>query len=100
LLTGELIDAAEALRVGLVNAVVPAEDVLPTALKWASMLAEGGPKALAQTKVLLNRCGPQGVAVAELAKASAEPRLTDECRGGLTAFFDKTPAPWGEKESG
>jgi methylglutaconyl-CoA hydratase len=95
LLTGELIDAAEALRAGLINAVVPAEELLPTASTWAAMFAEGGPKALAQTKLLLTRCGPQGVAVAELAKASAEPRLTDECRGGLTAFFEKKPVPWG-----
>ncbi|MBY0456637.1 MAG: hypothetical protein K2V38_04815, partial [Gemmataceae bacterium] len=46
------------------------------------------------TKDLLRRCSRQGVAVDELAKASAEPRLTDECQHGLAAFFDKKPAPW------
>jgi methylglutaconyl-CoA hydratase len=94
LLTGELIDAAAAERAGLINAVVPAESLLDTALAWCRSLAEGGPKALATTKELLRRCSRQTVAVDELARASAEPRLTDECRGGLAAFFDKRPAPW------
>ncbi|MFO0936887.1 MAG: enoyl-CoA hydratase-related protein [Gemmataceae bacterium] len=94
LLAGELIDAAEAQRIGLINQVIEADQLMPTALKWASFAAEGGPKALAMTKNLLSRCGPQSVAVDELAQASAEPRLTDECRHGLTAFFEKRPAPW------
>ncbi|MCU0703863.1 MAG: enoyl-CoA hydratase-related protein [Fimbriiglobus sp.] len=94
LLAGELIDAAEAKRIGLINDVVPAEQLMPTAEAWANLLAEGGPKALATTKELLRRCSVQAVPVAELATASAEPRLTDECKGGLRAFFEKRPAPW------
>ncbi len=94
LLTGELIDADVAFRVGLVNGVVGPDQLLSTALGWCSMLAQGGPKALAKTKELLRRCGRQAVPVEELARASAEPRLTDECRHGLAAFFDKKPAPW------
>lgn len=94
LLTGELIDGLAALRMGLVNQVTSAENLLAAADGWAKMLAEGGPKALATTKELLRRCSHQGVAVDELAAASAAPRLTDECRAGLTAFFDKKPAPW------
>ena len=94
LLTGELIDGLAALRVGLVNQITSAENLTQTADTWAHALAEGGPKALATTKDLLRRCSRQGVAVDELARASAEPRLTDECRHGLTAFFEKRPAPW------
>jgi methylglutaconyl-CoA hydratase len=94
LLTGELIDGIAALRAGLVNQVTAPENLLDTALTWARSLAEGGPKALATTKELLRRCSRQSVSVDELAKASAEPRLTDECRHGLNAFFDKKPAPW------
>ena len=94
LLTGELIDAEGSLRHGLINAVVPPEELRGRALAWCRSLAEGGPKALAKTKELLRRCGRQAVPVDELAKASAEPRLTDECRHGLAAFFDKKPAPW------
>lgn len=94
LLAGELIDAAEAMRIGLVNEVVDPGELMPTAERWGKLLAEGGPKALATTKELLRRCSVQAVPVAELAHASAEPRLTDECKGGLRAFFDKKAAPW------
>ncbi len=94
LLTGELIDAAEAQRVGLVNAVVEPELLLATALRWCQSMAEGGPKALAKTKELLKWCSHQAVPVGDLANASAEPRLTDEARHGITAFFEKRPAPW------
>lgn len=94
LLSGEIIEAVEALRIGLINTVVTSDQLMPTAFRWAGLLAEGGPKALAQTKDLLRRCGSQSVAIAELAKASAEPRLTDECRDGVTAFFEKRPAAW------
>ena len=94
LLTGELIDALESLRLGLVNAVVSQEALIDTAQAWCASLAEGGPKSLASTKELLRRCSHQAVPVEELAKASAAPRLTEECRGGLTAFFGKKPAPW------
>ncbi|MBA4063527.1 MAG: enoyl-CoA hydratase [Isosphaera sp.] len=94
LLTGELIDGVTALQVGLVNAVAGPDHLHPTADAWARSLTEGGPKALATTKELLRRCSRQAVGVDELAKASAEPRLTDECRHGLAAFFDKRPAPW------
>lgn len=94
LLSGELISAEEALRIGFLNAVVPAEKLQETADAWSRSLAEGGPKALATTKELLARCSTQSVSVAELARASAEPRLTEECQHGLQAFFDKKPTPW------
>lgn len=94
LLTGELIDGVDALRLGLVNAVSSPEELPVTVDRWVHSLAEGGPRALATTKDLLRRCSRQSVGVDELARASAEPRLTDECRHGLAAFFDKHPAPW------
>lgn len=98
LLTGELIDAAEARRCGLVNAVASPDQLLETALGWGRSLAEGGPNALARTKELLHRFSHQAVALEEAAKASAAPRLTEECRQGLRAFFDKKPAPWAPSE--
>jgi methylglutaconyl-CoA hydratase len=94
LLTGELIDAAEACRVGFVNAVVPPDELLPQALAWTRSLAEGGPRALAQTKELLHRFSRQALSLEECARASAAPRLSEECRQGLEAFFAKRPAPW------
>ncbi len=94
LLTGELIDASEAARVGLINQVVNANSLLDTAVVWAKACAEGGPEALATTKELLRRFSTQALSVEEGAKASAAPRLGHECREGLAAFFDKRPTPW------
>lgn len=94
LLTGELIDAKEACRVGFVNDVAPAEQLLTRALAWAHSLAEGGPNALARTKELLHLFSRQAVGLEEAAKASAVPRLSEECKQGLEAFFNKRPAPW------
>lgn len=98
LLTGELIDAAEACRTGLINAVVSTDGLLEHAHGWARALAEGGPQALALTKDLLHRFSHQSLSLEEAAKASAAPRLTDECQQGLKAFFEKRPAPWARTE--
>jgi len=92
--TGELIDAAEAARTGLINEVVPADQLLDRAMAWSKSLAEGGPEALARTKALLHQFSRQAVSVEEAAKASAAPRLSQECQDGLRAFFAKQPVPW------
>jgi methylglutaconyl-CoA hydratase len=94
LLTGEMVDAAEACRTGLINEVVPAGDLLERALARARDIAEGGPNALANTKELLQRFSRQALSIEEAARASAAPRLTAECQEGLRAFFEKRPAPW------
>lgn len=97
LLTGELIDATEAARVGFINQVTLASDFMTTALDWSRALAEGGPAALTRTKELLHTFSHQALSVEEAAKASAAPRLTDECQQGLRAFFAKQPVPWASK---
>jgi methylglutaconyl-CoA hydratase len=94
LLTGEMIGAEEARRTGFVNAVTPSGRVVETALQWARSVAEGGPEALARTKELLHGFSRQAVGLEEASRASAAPRLSDECRRGLEAFFAKRPAPW------
>lgn len=94
LLSGELIDAEEALRGGLINEVVPADRLLERALALAAACAEGGPQALAQTKAFLQQFSRQTLSIEDAAQASAAPRLTDECQQGLRAFFAKMPAPW------
>jgi methylglutaconyl-CoA hydratase len=94
LLTGELMEANGAARCGLINQVVPSDFLMDTAMAWARSIADGGPKALATTKSLLRRCSHQALTMEEFARASAEPRLGDECRQGLEAFFLKQPSPW------
>jgi len=94
LLTGELIDAAQAQRAGLVNEVVAAEDLQGRADTLARALAEGGPSALTKTKQLLCRFSTSMFSLEETAALSAAPRMTQECQDGLRAFFAKQPAPW------
>lgn len=94
LLAGELLDAPAALAAGLINAVVPADKLEETTRTWVAWLSEGGPNALATTKAMLHTFSHQALPLEETAKASAAPRLTDECRQGLEAFFGKRPAPW------
>jgi enoyl-CoA hydratase/carnithine racemase len=94
LLTGELIGGEEAVQSGLVNAVVPTNKLMEHAIGLTRSLAEGGPEALRRTKELLHQFSRQALSVEEAARASAAPRLTEECRQGLEAFFAKRPVPW------
>lgn len=55
LLMGKIIDAQEALRIGLVNKVVPPAEVLTTAKQWAQSMCELGPLALQATKEAMLR---------------------------------------------
>ncbi len=50
ILTGETISAREAYRIGLVNAVVPLPELMPTARRWAQTLCERGPLAVRAAK--------------------------------------------------
>ncbi len=94
LLSGELIDASEAARCGLVNEVVPVDRLIERAQTIAKACAEGGPNALAKTKEYLHQFSRQALSIEDAAKASAAPRLTEECQEGLRAFFAKKAAPW------
>lgn len=93
ILTGELITAERAKEIGLVNDVVPHDQLMPTAMKWAASVAMNAPKAETITKGLLEKFSAQAVSM-KMAEYKEAPLLTDECRAGLEAFFEKRPAPW------
>ncbi len=55
LLTGDPLTAAEAERIGLINQVVPANDLPDVALNFAQRLAAGAPLAVRYTKLAINK---------------------------------------------
>jgi enoyl-CoA hydratase/carnithine racemase len=55
LLTGDLLTAVEAERIGLINRVVPAEQLMATAVTFAQRLAAGPTQAIRGTKVSVNK---------------------------------------------
>ncbi len=93
MLTGAVIGPEEALRLGLVQEVVPAAELLPRARAVAEAIAAMAP-----------------LAVAAVLEATADPNLdeglrreaeifgrlcgTEDKREGLTAFLEKRPAAW------
>lgn len=91
LLTGEIIDAERAERLGLVNRLVPADQLMPTAKRVAERLAAGPPIGLALTKRALNRS--LGMDIAEHldyeAYVQSKCMLTADHREGVEAFVSK-----------
>ncbi len=54
-LTGDVVSAQEAERIGLVNQVVPHDQLMPTAMALAQRLANGATKAIRGTKMCFNK---------------------------------------------
>lgn len=87
LLTGRRVDAAEALAMGLVSRVLPAEDFDAAVLKIATQLAEGPPVSLGMTKALLNTGLADFLPKESLGQAVAF--STQDFAEGLAAFAEK-----------
>jgi enoyl-CoA hydratase len=94
LLTGEMIDAQEALRIGLVNRVVAADDLLPTALTTMRAMLANAPLALAACIDAVNHGADSAIDTALALEAAAFGRLatTDDKREGTRAFLEKRAA--------
>ncbi len=96
-LTGERFPASEALRVGLVDEVVP-EDALDDAVeRVVADLLLGGPEAQREVKRLVRDVAgaPLGSELyGETARRIAARRASDEGREGLSAFFRKRSPGW------
>lgn len=91
ILTGRRIKADEALRIGLVNRVVPLPELLPTAFDLAGQIARNSPMAVRSAKQLIRRSFDepltQGLAV-EIDAFSAAFMTADQ-REGMSAFVEK-----------
>lgn len=98
LFSGELIDAARAKEIGLVNRVVAGGDLMSEAQKFAASVLQGAPGALAQTKRLVDELWWQSVkGDVDLAlKYHMQARESDEAREGIAAFNEKRKPGWTE----
>lgn len=96
LLTGRIVDAAEALRLGLVTEVVPGERLLPRAKEIAAALIAVSPTSIAHTKRLLLRFDEAALRreLEEAIAANAAIRATADFREGLASFLEKRPPKW------
>ncbi|MFF2513558.1 enoyl-CoA hydratase/isomerase family protein [Streptomyces sp. NPDC058086] len=88
---GDALTAADAARLGLVNRVVPPDDLEKTARDWAERLATGPTRALALTKQLVNASldTDRGTAFAAEAAAQEINMTTTDATEGVTSFVER-----------
>jgi enoyl-CoA hydratase len=96
LLTGAVIDAHEALRIGLVEEVVPAAELMTRAETLAMEIAANAPLAVAQTLHAVDEGLPLPLELALLREAAGFGNLcaTADKAEGARAFLDKRPPAW------
>jgi methylglutaconyl-CoA hydratase len=96
LLGAELINAERAREIGLVNRVVPRDDLMQEAQKFADSVLQGAPQVVTQTKRLIEELWPTSVREdVDLAlKHHMQARESAEAREGIAAFNEKRPPNW------
>lgn len=98
-LTGRYVMAEEALRIGLVNRVVPRAELAEASLALARELADKGPGAMRLGKHLFyatrDMSYDEGLALSRSLRATY--MVGDDLREGVTAFLEKRKPNWGAK---
>ncbi|MSQ33372.1 MAG: enoyl-CoA hydratase/isomerase family protein [Dehalococcoidia bacterium] len=91
ILMGRAIDAQEALRLGLINAVVPREKLMETAAAWAAEICQLGPLGVRAAKEAmlrgLDQPLEQGLRLEQMLFEGL--RYTEDCQEGPRAFAEK-----------
>lgn len=93
ILLGEIIDAAEAVNIGLVNRATPPGKALDVALELAGTIASRGPVAIREAKRAIDLAGDVPLDEGLAAELDASERIftTDDMTEGARAFFEKRP---------
>ena len=88
---GDDLSADEALRIGLINKVAPAAELVQTAREWAERLAQGPTFAIGMSKRLLNRSLESDLETALDEEALAQSLVTqsEDTQEGLKAFMER-----------
>jgi methylglutaconyl-CoA hydratase len=97
--SAEIFDAAEALRIGLLHQVVPAEELDAAVRKQVDLLLKAGPVAAANAKKLVRDVLAHADGArhdADNAALIARLRVSPEGQEGLSAFLDKRKPNWTE----
>ena len=96
LLTGRIMNADEAYRLGLVNEIAAAEQLMDRARELASSLMQNSPASLLATKRLLTQYASDELdrEIGWAIDANARIRTTDDFREGVTSFLEKRAPNW------
>lgn len=96
LLYGDLIDAQKALEFGLVNRVVPLEELDQKAREWAAILARKSPLAVQMAKKAFYTAADMDYYKAFEYMTDSLARLctTEDCMEGINAFLEKRQPAW------
>ena len=97
LLTARIVDAGRAMRLGLLNEVVPRESLLDTAFEWANEICKNAPLAVQATKksALLSLSAASLEQAFEFEDECANSLLgTRDAQEGPLAFLEKRPPVW------
>src|SRR6202049_3762795 len=99
LLTGRLIDAAEAHAFGLVNEVVEPPRLMVRARELTAQLMENSPSSVRATKRLINGfiAGQLDQQIAQAVEDNARIRTTADFREGVTSFLENRKRRWSGK---
>jgi methylglutaconyl-CoA hydratase len=96
LLTGRIISAEEAFRLGLINEIVEPGKLLARARELADSLLQNSPASLLATKRLLNRISTEALSrqIAAAVEENARIRTTNDFREGVSSFLEKRTPRW------
>ncbi|GAC1322397.1 MAG: crotonase/enoyl-CoA hydratase family protein [Mycobacteriales bacterium] len=96
IMTGDRLGAEEAYRLGLVNAVVEADEVLPAARRLGERICANAPLAVRESLAIARAAlsMDEDEAWTRSGEAAVRIRLTEDAKEGPRAFAEKRPPQW------